>query len=132
MFRTAAVALLVTLLSASASYAREWERLGERHVGFVNDHDRIEIGRHEGKFRRLKLRVHGNDIELNSIKVVFGNGEVEHVRFNERIRAGGESPAINLQTPWRDGRFIREVEFHYHSRPDFRGEAVAELWGQED
>lgn len=132
MFRSLTIALVVTLLSAGASYAREWERLGERHVGFRNDHDIIEVGRHEGRFTRLRLRVRDNDIKLNSIKVMFGNGEVEDVVFNEHIRAGGESPAINLRTGWHEGRFIRAVELHYHSRPDFRGEAVAELWGQQD
>jgi hypothetical protein len=132
MFRTLAVALVVTLLATGASYARDWERLGERHVGFINDHDSIQVGRHDGKFKRLKLFVRGNDIELNSIRVIFGNGEEEVVRFNERIRAGGESPAVDLRTGWHEGRFIREVELHYHSRPDFRGEAIAELWGQEE
>jgi len=132
MFRTLAVTLIVTLLSVSASYAREWERLGERHVGFISDHDKIDVGRHEGKFKRLKLIVRGNDIELNSLKVTFGNGQVEDFVFNHKVRAGGESPTIDLRTPWANGRFIRAVELHYHSRPDFRGEAVAELWAQED
>jgi hypothetical protein len=128
----AATAVLATVLSFAPSYAREWERLGDRHVGFINDHDTIVVGRRDGKFKRLKLLVRGNDIELDSIKIVFGNGEVEDVRFHERIRAGGESPSIDLRTAWRDGRYIKEVLLHYHSRPDFRGEAVAELWGQED
>jgi len=132
MFRTLVLTVTVSLLSAGASYAGEWEKLGERHVGFISDHDKIEVGRHEGKFKRLRLRVHRNDIELNSVNVVFGNGEVEHIKFDERIREGGESPVINLKTPWSEGRYIREVELHYHSRPDFRGEAVAELWGQEE
>ncbi len=131
MFRTLVIAFAVILFSAGASSAREWERLGERHVGFVNDHDVIEVGRHEGKFKRLKLIVRRNDIELNSIKVMFGNGEVEDVVFKQRIHDGGEA-VINLKTPWHEGRHIRAVEMHYHSRPDFRGEAIAELWGQED
>ena len=132
MFRILVLAVAVSLLSASASYAGEWVKLGERQVGFINDHDKIEVGREEGKFKRLRLRVRRNDIELNSINVVFGNGEVEHIKFDERLREGEDSPVINLKTPSNEGRHIREVELHYHSRPDFRGEAVAELWGQED
>src|SRR5579883_3244196 len=114
MFRKLVIGAVVTLLSITAAQAHEWERLGERHVAFINDHDSIVVGRREGKFKRLRLLVRGNDIELNSIKVKFANGDVEDVRFNERIRAGGESPVIDLRTPWRDGRFIREVELHYH------------------
>jgi hypothetical protein len=131
MFRTLVVAMAMILFSTGASHAREWVRLGDLHVGFVNDHDTIRVGRHDGRFKRLKLLVRGNDIKLNSIKVVFGNGEVEDVVFDRHIRAGGEA-IIDLRTGWREGRFIREVELRYHSRPDFRGEAIAELWGQED
>jgi hypothetical protein len=131
MFRTLILTAVVSLLSISASYARDWVRLGERHVGFVSDHDTIEVGRREGKFRRLKLIVRKNDIELNSVNVLFGNGEVEKIRFEQRVRDGGEA-VVNLTSPWRDGRFIRAVELHYHSKPNFRGEAVTELWAQED
>jgi hypothetical protein len=126
------IAALITLLSIGSSYAREWVRLGERRVGFINDRDSIAIGRHEGKFKRLRLRVRDNDIELDNVKVVYGNGEVEDLPFHERIRAGGESPAIDLRTGWREGRFIKEVLLRYHSRPSFKGEALVELWGQED
>jgi hypothetical protein len=131
MFRTLVVALVMIVSSAGASYAREWVRLGDRHVGFVNDHDTIHVGRHDGRFKRLKLLVRGNEIKLNSIKVLFGNGEIEDVVFDRHIHDGGEA-VIDLRTGWHEGRFIREVELHYHSRPDFRGEAIAELWGQED
>jgi len=131
MFRILAIAFMAMLFSASASSAREWVRLGDRHVGFISDHDTIEVGRHEGKFKRIKLIVRKNDIELNSIKILFGNGEVEDVVFQQHIRDGGEA-VINLRTGWHEGRYIRAVEMHYHSRPDFRGEAIAELWGQED
>jgi hypothetical protein len=131
MFRTLVVALVMIVFSAGASYAREWVRLGDRHVGFVNDHDTIRVGRHDGRFKRLKLLIRGNEIKLNSIKVLFGNGEIEDVVFDRHIHDGGEA-VIDLRTGWHEGRFIREVELHYHSRPDFRGEAIAELWGQED
>ncbi|MGO9173477.1 MAG: hypothetical protein ACLP7P_16150 [Rhodomicrobium sp.] len=131
MFRILAIAFMAMLFSVSASSAREWVRLGDRHVGFISDHDVIEVGRHEGKFKRIKLIIRKNDIELNSIKILFGNGEVEDVVFQQHIRDGGEA-VINLRTGWHEGRYIRAVEMHYHSRPDFRGEAIAELWGQED
>src|SRR5208282_4413139 len=78
-------------IAAPVAYGREWIRLGDRHVGFFNDHDTIHAGRTDGKFTRLKLLVRGNDIKLNSIKVFFGNGEVEDVIFDRHIPAGGEA-----------------------------------------
>jgi hypothetical protein len=131
MFRKLAVALTVSLFTVCAAQAGEWVRLGDRSVGFRNDHDTIHVGRQEGKFKRLKLLIRRNDIKLNSIRVIFGNGEAEEVVFDRHIRDGGEAE-IELPHGWHRGRSIREVELHYHSRPDFRGEALAELWGQED
>ncbi len=131
MFRKLAVTVAATLFSISASHAGEWVRLGDRNVGFINDHDTIHVGRHDGQFKRLKLIVRRNDIKLNSIKVFYANGEVEDVPFDRPIRDGGEA-VIELPHGWHEGRFIQDVELRYHSRPDFRGEAVAELWGQED
>jgi hypothetical protein len=131
MFRKFAVTLAVTLFSVAAAHAGEWVRLGDRNVGFISDHDTIHVGRHDGKFKRLKLIVRRNDIKLNSIKILYGNNEVEDVVFDREIRDGGEA-VIDLPHGWHEGRFIRDVELHYHSRPDFRGEALAELWGKED
>jgi hypothetical protein len=131
MFRIVIAALAALILSASASSAAEWVRLGERHVGFVNDRDTIPVGRHDGRFVKLKLFVRGNDIMLNSVRVVFGNREVETIPFQHHLHSGGEV-TIPLPHGWHRGRFIHEVELHYHSRPNFRGEAVVELWGKED
>jgi len=52
------------------------------------------------------------------------------VIFDRHINQGGEA-VIDVPHGWHEGRFIRDVELHYHSQPDFRGEALAELWGQE-
>jgi hypothetical protein len=131
MFRKLAIALAATLVSISASNAGEWVRLGERNVAFVNDRDVIHVGRHDGKFKRLKLIVRRNDIKLESIKVFFANGEVEDVIFDRHVHDGGEA-VIDLPHGWHEGRYIKDVELHYRSRPDFRGEALAELWGQEE
>ena len=130
MFRKLAVTVAATLFSIPVAYHLDWVRLGDRPVGFISDHDTIHVGHQDGKFTRLKLLVHGNDIKLNSIKVFFGNGEVEEVPFDRMIHDGGDA-VLDLPHGWHEGRFIRDVELHYHSRPDFRGEAVAELWGQE-
>ncbi len=128
----AGAVLAATLGSMSSSYAREWVLLGTRQVGFIADHDTVKVGKHEGRFKRVRLHVKGNEIELNSVKVVFGNGSSENLPLHERIRAGGQSAAIDLSTPWKSGRHIQKIEMNYHSKPNFRGEATVEVWAQED
>jgi hypothetical protein len=129
MFRIALAAAVLTI-SASASFAGCVD-LGERRVGFIQDHDRIEVGRIEGRFTKLRLRVHGNDIELRRIIVEFGNGQREDAEFHRQIPQGGEAD-FRLTTRWSDGRFIRAVNLNYRSRPDFRGEARVVLLGCDD
>jgi hypothetical protein len=127
VFRKLAIAAAVLTVSAGAAYARCVD-LGERRVSFVQDHDRIEVGRHEGRFTTLRLKVHHNDIELRRIVVQFGNGQVEDAEFHRRIPQGGEAD-LRLTTRWSEGRHIRHVDLNYRSRPDFRGEARVALLG---
>ena len=87
-----AVVAAMPFMLATASYARDWEKLGERQVGFISDHDTIDVGRHEGKFKRLRIHVKDNDIELNNVKVIFGDGASEDLPFHEPIHAGHNSP----------------------------------------
>ncbi len=58
-----------------------WDKLGEQSVGFNVDRDIIRVGRREGKFEAIKLRVLNNDIQLISARVVFSNGETEGLCF---------------------------------------------------
>ena len=132
MFRILVAAFTLILVSASASYAGDWVLLGDRHVSFVGDHDTIHVGRRDGRFVRLKLKVRKAEIKLNTIKVVFGNGEVEDVVFDHHIHEGGEAD-VNLPHGWHEGRYIREVELRYHTEPNWGGrEAHVELFGKED
>jgi hypothetical protein len=106
--------------------AYDWELLGSRKVGLFADHDSVEVGHGEGKFRKIKLRVRGNDIEFYDLKVVYGNGEVDDISVREKIREGSETRPLDLRG--RD-RVIRRIEMSYGRMPNFRGSATVEVWG---
>jgi hypothetical protein len=129
-FTTAAAALAILAIAGPADAQRRpergWELLGTKKVGFIGDRDVISVGRREGKFRAIKLRVRGNAIHVNDLKVVYSNGEPDDLPVRSEIRAGGETRAIDLRG--RD-RAIREVQMVYRSRPSFRGFATVEVWG---
>lgn len=127
--RYAVIACLAIIASAAtASQGRaEWELLGEKAVGFGVDRDVINVGRREGRFERLMLRVGRNDIEVLDLKVIYGNGEVDDIRVRHSIRAGGETRPLDLQGD--HGRRIDRIELTYRSRPSFRGQAVIQVYG---
>lgn len=126
--KKAVVAALVAgafLAAPSSAWAR-WEKLGEKKVGFVVDHDIVEVGRSEGWFKRIKLKIHKNAIHLKNIRVVYGNGEIDDIKLDTDIGQGGETDALKL-----DGRErkIQRIELFYHSKLNFRGKARVEVYG---
>jgi hypothetical protein len=105
-----AVALLLLLSFGPASYARGWVYLGEAHVDGAADHDKIKIGRSEGRFRALQIRVDYAAIEFNHVVVHYANGTSEEVQVRQKIRAGGSTRDIDLAG---GDRAIDNVEFWY-------------------
>jgi hypothetical protein len=129
-FATVAGVLATVVLAGSADAQRRpergWELLGTKKVGFIADRDTVQVGRQEGRFRAIKLRVRNAPIHMTDLKVVYANGEPDDLPVRADIRAGGETRAIDLRG--RD-RAIREVQMIYRSRPTFRGLATVEVWG---
>lgn len=125
----------VTALTMAAGAAearhggkRNWELLGTQKVGFLVDKDVIQVGRQDGDFSKIKIVVKGNEVEFKDVAVVYGNGQRDDIPVRNRIRAGGETRAIDLKG---GERFIKRVEFVYASKPSFKGQATVELWGKD-
>lgn len=93
-----------------------WERLGCVEVGRRPDRDIIRVGRREGRFQAIRLTVEGNDIRLQDVTVVYGNGRPDELRVREELREGSQTRAIGLKG---DNRFIAQIEIT--SQRDFRG-----------
>jgi hypothetical protein len=89
---------------------RAWALLGQTTVDGGRDRDRIAIGRAEGRFNSLQLRVTGAPVEFYRVIVSYGDGTNEEVEVRERIPAGGQTRAIDLRG--RD-RIIKSVDFFY-------------------
>lgn len=102
---------LVLALGTSLEAQREhWAFLGDAHVDGGVDHDNIHVGRSDGKFRAIQLRVSGGSVEFDRVIVHFGNGSQEDLSIHERIPSGGSTHAIDLPG---DRRVIQSVELWY-------------------
>jgi len=84
--------------------------LGEAHVDGAVDHDKIKVGRSEGRFRAIQLRVDRAAIEFRHVVVHYANGTSEEVQVRQRIRAGGSTRDIDLRGA---DRVIESVELWY-------------------
>jgi len=96
--------------AAFAQGAKRWVYLGQTTVNGQRDYDRIGIGRNEGRFQSIQLRVSGAPVEFQRVIVNYANGTSEELEFRDRIPAGGQTRAIDL----RGGeRAISNVEFRF-------------------
>jgi hypothetical protein len=99
---------------------------GYQNVGFGIDRDVIKVGGEVGKFDRVRLRVLGNDVHLNTLKIVYMDGTEQALAVDADIRA-------NTRTSWLEiqgDKFIREIQMNYRSKPNFKGQARIEVTGQ--
>ncbi len=100
--------------------------LAAEHIGFATDTQVIPVGAKVGKFRRIRLHVVDNDIVLNSLEVRYGDGGADTRDINAKIRR-------NQTTDWFElagDRFVREIRLRYETRPNFRGQARIEAFGE--
>jgi hypothetical protein len=87
-----------------------WVSLGESNVDGNTDHDKIKIGRDDGRFRAIQIRVERAPIEFYRVVVHYGNGADEEIAIRNRINPGGRTRVIDLRG--RD-RVIESVEVWY-------------------
>jgi hypothetical protein len=99
---------------------------GVQDVGFLVDRDSIRVGKEIGKFDRIRLRVLKNDIYVTDLKAVYENGDTESLLTDKKIDAGRKTDWIDL----KHKDFIKEIQLVYRSRPDFKGEARVEVFGE--
>jgi hypothetical protein len=127
-FLAAAALAVVSLVPASSAVALQgWERLGSRTVEFRQDVDTIGIGRSEGLFRRIMLQVDGAPLEMDNVRVYFGNGASFSPPTKLVFSENDRSRAIDLPG---QGRIIRSITFNYRSLNTGQGRATVTVYGQ--
>jgi|SRR4026207_653156 NRPS condensation-like uncharacterized protein len=122
-----AVITLCLLATGYAIGATGWERLGSRDVDFRGDHDRIEVGKSEGRFKELQIRVKGAPIEITNMVVTFGNDEKLNLKMNHRFAEGSGTRSIDLPG---DRRAIKRIDFNYRSINRREGKGRVEVYAR--
>lgn len=103
-----------------------WKKLGERTVHGQMDHDAIEVGGDEGRFRRVRFVVEGSALEMHNIVITFGDGS----RFSPDTRLVFDRASMSREIDLPgDLRVIRRIDLRYSNLPG-GGRARVEAWGQ--
>jgi hypothetical protein len=99
---------------------------GVQDVGFLVDRDIIRVGSEIGKFDRVRVRVLKNDIFVTDLKVIYADGGSETLLTDAKIEANRKTDWI----PLNQKGFIKELQLVYRSKPDFKGQARVEVFGE--
>lgn len=119
--------LLTTLAVAGpAASQADWELLGARTVTITADQDTIPVTAAQGIFSAVGLIVRGNDLFVDSIRIVFGNGETQDVAIGTLVPQG-ERRVLDLVG---NNRIITAIVINYQRPLNFRGETIVEIFGR--
>ena len=116
--------LLISALAGASQAPGRWELLGQREVDFRNDHDRINVGRSEGRFKQLQFRVKDAPIELSKMVVTFTNNQTFSPNIRHRFAEGSGTRVIDLPG---DRRSIKRIDFKYKSINRREGKRTVEV-----
>jgi hypothetical protein len=122
------VGLLVTALIGAAHGSNgRWELLGRQEADFKNDHDRIDVGRKEGSFRQIQIRVDRGPVDIHNMILTFDNGETYKANIRHRFNEGSKSHVIDLPG---NRRVIKKIDFNYRSTDRREGKATVAVYGR--
>jgi hypothetical protein len=119
--------LLIAGMAGAANAPGRWEVLGQREVDFRNDHDRIDVGRSEGRFKQLEIRVRNAPIEISNMVVTFGNDQTFKPNLRHRFGEGSTTRIIDLPG---ESRTIKSIDFSYKSINRREGKGIVEVRGR--
>ena len=122
------LAFLLTLCSSLQARRESWEYLGNAHVDGSQDHDSIKVGRSEGRYRAIQLRISGGAINFERVIARFGNGSQEEIAIRSRIPDGGQTRVIDLPG---ERRIIQSLDLWY-SRDHWGKRPKVSLYGLRD
>jgi hypothetical protein len=105
--------------------SRGWTMLGEQTVQGRVDRDRINVGRHEGRFSKLTIVVHDSDLELIDFVVTFNRGRTWSPNLKHYFRESSRTRVIDLPG---DERVIKHIDIKYRNLPG-GGRARMQVWG---
>lgn len=119
--------IFVILSAGAITVSAQWVDLGTREVKDRSEQDTWHVGKGQGEFRRLKLRVLDRAVRFYRVRVTFENGQSQEIQVKKLIAAGGETRAWDLSG---GHRFIDKVDIWYEASTAGQGvRSHVTLWG---
>ena len=112
-----------TMPAQAQRNAAKWELLGCVEIERGRDFDVVKVGRQK-TYRKIRLEALGNDVNIDSLRVVYGNVRKDEIRVRSEIRENKRTAPLDLAG--RD-RFIQRIELVSRRGYQGRGRGRAKI-----
>lgn len=124
---------VLTPATVQAQKVGRWEKLGEQTASASVEKDVIDCS-NKGLFTAIKFRAERAPVSFIRVLVRYANGSTDNLKFDQTIRAGEESPLLDLRG---NKRAIKQIEIHYKTeKKSGKGkqpaskQARVQVWGR--
>lgn len=122
-----ALALVGTLLAPALPAHAAWKVLGVIKADKGLDRDEVTVRSGRG-FRQIKLKADAADVEIQSLHVVYGSGEIDKIEVRSVLRAGSSTFPRDLKG---SDRVIRKVILWYKTSDRESKKAIVTIYGND-
>jgi hypothetical protein len=95
--------------------------------GILKAHDRIDVGKSEGRFRQIRVTVKNAPIEVFDMVVTMGNDETFKPKLRHKSTEGSGSQIIDLPG---ERRALKRVDFSYKSINRREGKGTVQVFAR--
>lgn len=122
-----AIAVACALLAPALPAHAAWKVLGVSKVRKGLDRDEVKVSGGRA-YRQIKLKADAADVEIKSLRVVYGNGEPDEIAVRKVLRKGTTTLPLDLKG--RE-RIIRKIVLWYETQADESREAIVTIYGND-
>lgn len=118
--------LLGSSFTANEAPMLKWKKLGAKKVTYKLDKDVLHVGKYDGTFRKLKIKVTGGSINMHKMTVEYGNGSHDNIPLKYTFERGNNSRVIDLEG---GKRIIKDITFWYDTKNSSNKRATVHVFG---
>lgn len=121
------VIILGSSFMTSNSTVLPWKKIGSKKVTYKLDRDVLHVGKNDGTFKKLKIKVTGGSINMHKMVIEYGNGQRDNVPLVHTFIKGSDSRVIDLQGR---NRVIKDITFLYDTKNGAKRRATVHVYGR--
>ncbi len=122
------LAIALCSVPVSTAVAKDWEKIGKEKLDKKEGQSSFRVGAGEGRYRFIKFKAEGGDVDLKEVKIEFTLGDDQKIEYLAKLRDGKETRPINVGLALKSA--IRRITVKYKKKDKDKVTLIA--YGRKD